>query len=111
MYGNIGVHRFQDGVYDLVSANAEDRRTQKPLCCGINERLHEALRFAFLDSARHARHRAGGDQRLAARCSDFSLAHPHAAERGIDVEAEVGTRHERPLVVERPLVHGPLDPP
>src|SRR5438105_2243570 len=82
----LGIHYVEDGVDDFIAAHAEDGGSQDVAGFGVNQDLHEALRFAFFYRAADLGHGALADQRRPPAAANFGFGHSGAAERRIDVE-------------------------
>ncbi|CBJ35683.1 hypothethical protein (plasmid) [Ralstonia solanacearum PSI07] len=80
----VRVHRVEQRMDDFITRHAQDRRPQDRSGVRVDDHLHEALAFAFLHGAAHARHRARADQQPAPRLHRFGLRHAGAAERRVD---------------------------
>jgi len=77
-------------VHDLVAVHSQDGRAQQVLVLGVDQHLHEALRFAGFAGAAHALHRHLGVQHAAAAGAGFGLGDADAAERRVDEERVAG---------------------
>src|SRR5579871_3275585 len=73
-------------MYHLVAADSEDRSTEDPFAVGIDEYLHESLRFPFLARAGHVGHGHARQQDFVACAPGFDLRQAETTEWRVDKE-------------------------
>ena len=69
-------HHVEDGVNDLVAADAEDRRAEDLSVFGVDNDLHETLCLTLLHRPPDPGHRSLAHQRLAAGLRTSSTVIP-----------------------------------
>src|SRR5438093_138666 len=74
----------------FVATGAEDGGAQNFSSVRVDDDLHEALCFPFLDGTRNAAHEARADQEPPTAGARLHLGHSDAAERRIGVEGIAG---------------------
>jgi hypothetical protein len=84
--GHVCIHDVEDAVNRLVAARAEYGRPENPARPGVNNGLHQPVRFPLLDGAADATHGTAADEQRPSRGARLALRHADAAERRIDVE-------------------------
>src|SRR5690242_361473 len=82
----MAIHGVDQRVYDLVTADAEDRRTEDFLAAGVDEHLHEPLSFALLARPGHIDHGHLPDEDVVAIPPRLGLALAHTPERWVGEE-------------------------
>jgi hypothetical protein len=77
-------------MHHLVAVQAEDGRAQDSLAVGIDQYLHEPLRFAGFARAADTLHRHLGAQHTFATGLRLDLRHADAPERRVDEQRIAG---------------------
>src|SRR5512144_1269443 len=81
------IHDVQNRMNYLVTTGAQDGGAQDLARLRVDDDLHEALRFTFLDGPADFGHRALADERTAAGLANFRFREAGPAKWWVDVQS------------------------